>query len=311
MGISDFGFRISDLPPAHPMGISDFGFRISDLPPAHPMGISNFGFAACPIPLPSTKGGRPASQNRRDLGVESTTGSLGENKMTSRPFTSRYLVDDVPLVLRPFHTVFSYCLALFLFAVARLIYFTSKIEIVGREHLKESSNHIYCYWHVFSPLALGAFFRPRRHVWMQHPGWLNKHMHIAIRMFGVEKVVLGSTGYGGREAADEIVEDLKRGYSTVVFPDAPRGPTYVLKDGALHMSLKSGVPIAPARFFLSKYVELRGWDRKRFPYLFSTIRVEFKDPIQVTEENFDEARERLREALGVPDGPIEELGIRN
>ena len=32
------------------------------------------------------------------------------------------------------------------------------------------------------------------------------------------------------------------------FPDAPRGPTYVLKDGVLHMSLKSGVPIAPVRF---------------------------------------------------------------
>ena len=221
--------------------------------------------------------------------------------MTSRPFTSRYLVDDVPLVLRPFHTAFSYCLAVFLFALSRLIYFTSKIEIVGREQIEESSNHIYCYWHVFSPLALSAFFRPRRHVWMQHPGWLNKHMHVAVRMFGVEKVVLGSTGHGGRAAADEIIEYLRDGYSTVVFPDAPRGPTYVLKDGALHMSLKSGVPIAPVRFFVSRYMELKGWDRKRFPYPFAKIRAEFDEPIQVTEENFDHARERLREALGVPE----------
>ena len=68
------------------------------------------------------------------------------------------------------------------------------------------------------------------------------------------------------------------------------------------MSLKSGVQIAPIRFFVSKYVELKGWDRKRFPYPFSTIRADFKDPIQVTEENFEDARERLREALGVPEG---------
>jgi lysophospholipid acyltransferase (LPLAT)-like uncharacterized protein len=120
-------------------------------------------------------------------------------------------------------------------------------------------------------------------------------------MFGVEKVVLGSTGHGGRAAADEITEYLKQGYSTVVFPDAPRGPTFVLKDGVLHMSLKSGVPIAPIRFFVSKYIELKGWDRKRFPYPFTTIRAEFDHPIQVTEENFEEARERLREALGVPE----------
>jgi lysophospholipid acyltransferase (LPLAT)-like uncharacterized protein len=220
--------------------------------------------------------------------------------MSSKPFTSRYLVDNVPSLLRPFHTAFSYCLALFLFALARLIYFTSKKEIVGREGIEDRSNHIFCYWHLFSPLALSAFFRPRRHVWMQHPGWFNKHMHVVVRLFGV-KVVLGSTGYGGREAADLITEYLKIGYSTVVFPDAPRGPPYELKDGALHMSLKSGVPIAPVRFFVSKYVQLKGWDRKRFPYPFSTIRAEFDEPIQVTEENFDEARERLREALGVPE----------
>jgi len=223
--------------------------------------------------------------------------------MTSRPFTSRYLVGNVPLLLRPFHNAFSYALAFFLFALARLIYFTSRIEIVGREQIEESSNHVFCYWHVFSPLALSAFFRPRRHVWMQHPGWLNKHMHIAVRLFGVEKVVLGSTGHGGREAADEIIDCLKRGYSTVVFPDAPRGPTYVLKDGVLHMSLKSGVPIAPIRFSVSRYMELKGWDRKRFPYPFSRIRAEFKDPILVTNENFDEARERLEDALGVPNEP--------
>jgi lysophospholipid acyltransferase (LPLAT)-like uncharacterized protein len=221
--------------------------------------------------------------------------------MASRPFTSRYLVDNVPLVLRPLHSAFSYTFAVLVFLFARLVYFTSKKEIVGRAQIEEASNHIFCYWHLFSPLALAAFFRPRRHVWMQHPGWFNKHMHVVVRFFGVEKVVLGSTGYGGRAAADEITEYLKKGYSTVVFPDAPRGPPLVLKDGVLHMSLRSGVPIAPVRFRVSRYVKLSGWDRKWLPLPFGTMRVEFKEPIQVTEENFDEARERLREALGVPE----------
>jgi lysophospholipid acyltransferase (LPLAT)-like uncharacterized protein len=220
--------------------------------------------------------------------------------MDKRPFTSRYTVDEVPLALRPFHDVFSYCLAFLLFTYARVVYYTSRIEFVGREQTEGRPNYIYCYWHVFSPLAFSFSYRSQRHVWMQHPGWLNKHMQVVVRLFGVQ-VVLGSTGYRGREAADEIVEYLKQGCSTVVFPDAPRGPTYVLKDGVLHMALKSGVPIAPVRFFVSKYVELRGWDRKRFPYPFSRIRVEFEEPITVTEENFDEARERLRVALGEPE----------
>ena len=220
--------------------------------------------------------------------------------MTSRPFTSRYLVDNVPLVLRLFHNLFSYTFAVMVFLFARLVYFTSRIEIVGQEQFEETSNRIFCYWHLFSPLAMAAFPRPTRHVWMQHPGWLNKHMHVVVRLFGV-KVVLGSTGYGGRAAADEIVEYLRDGYSTVVFPDAPRGPPYELKDGVLHMSLQSSVPIAPIRFRVSRFVRLSGWDRKRLPMPFARIRAEFKDPIQVTEANFDEARERLREALGVPE----------
>ena len=220
--------------------------------------------------------------------------------MTSRPFTSRYLVDNVPLWLRPFHDAFSYSLGFFLFAYARMVYLTSKIEIVGRDRIEESSNHIFCCWHLFSPLLCTVFSRPRRHIWMQHPGWLNKHMHVVVRLFRV-KVVMGSTGYGGRAAADEITEYLRGGYSTLAFPDAPRGPRCALKDGVLHMSLKSGVPIVPIKCWLSRYVELRGWDRKRIPLPFGAIRVEYRGPIQVTEENFEQARERLREALGVPE----------
>jgi lysophospholipid acyltransferase (LPLAT)-like uncharacterized protein len=220
--------------------------------------------------------------------------------MTSKPFTSRYLVDNVPPVLRPFHLAFTYAFALLIFVYARLVHFTSRIEKTGREQIEGGENRIYCYWHVFSPMAMAAFFRPRRHVWMQHPGWFNQHMHVVVRLFGA-KVVLGSTGHGGREAADLIVEYLKIGYSTVVFPDAPRGPPYELKDGVLHMSLKSGVPIAPVRFRLSKYFKLKGWDEKRVPLPFGTIRVEFKEPIQVTQENFEAARLLLIEALSVPD----------
>jgi lysophospholipid acyltransferase (LPLAT)-like uncharacterized protein len=221
--------------------------------------------------------------------------------MASRPFTSRYLVDNVPLVLRPIHGAFSYLLGFSLFAYVRLVHLTSRIEIVGRERIEDSSNRIYCYWHGLGTIAICVFYRPRRHVWMQHPGWLVKHCHVMVRLLGVERIVYGSTGFGGREAADEIVDYVKRGFSTVVFPDAPRGPLYVLKDGVLHMSLKSGVPIAPVRFWVSNHLQLNGWDRKRIPLPFSTIRADFREPIQVTEENFNEARERLKEALGVPE----------
>jgi lysophospholipid acyltransferase (LPLAT)-like uncharacterized protein len=219
--------------------------------------------------------------------------------MGSRPFTSRYLVDEVPLVLRPFHDVLSYAFGLLVFSFARLDYHTSRIEVVGRELINEDSNYIFCYWHVHSPLCVAAFPRRPRHVWMQHPGWLNKHMHLVVRLFGV-RVVQGSTGFRGREAAEEIIRSLKQGCSTVVFPDAPRGPSYVLKDGVLHMSLRSGVPIAPVQFEVGRSITLSGWDRKRIPLPFTTIRIGYQEPIRVTEATFDQARADLVAALGRP-----------
>ena len=51
---------------------------------------------------------------------------------------------------------------------------------------------------------------------------------------------------------DLIVEFLKRGYSTVIMPDGPNGPSQVIKNGVLHMSQQSGVPIVPVKYTVSK-----------------------------------------------------------
>lgn len=216
--------------------------------------------------------------------------------------SSRYDVDTVPLLLRPFHSGLSLFGGALLFAYARFVYATSGIEIVDRDNLDEQSNYIYCYWHCFSPLHFCAFPRVRgRHAWMQHPGWLAKHVHVVVRLFGVGKIVYGSTGHGGRQAADTIIEYLRGGFSTLVLPDAPRGPAFELKDGVLHMSRESGVPIAPIRFCVSSFVSLTGWDRKRFPLPFGSIRVEYGTPIKVDSDNLDLARVRLRDELGCPE----------
>lgn len=222
--------------------------------------------------------------------------------MASRPLSSRYSVDDVPVVLKPLHDLVSYSLGFLLFTYARLVYHTSSLDLVGQEELAASSNHIFCFWHAFSSLTYSVFYHPYRHAWMQHPAWLTKHIHVMSRLNGVKDLVFGSTGHGGRIAADEIVGYLKKGYSTIVFPDAPRGPAFVLKDGVLHMSLSSGVPIVPIRFQVKRYVELRGWDRKKLPLPFGATRAEFGRPILVSDSNFDQARRRLLEALGGANG---------
>jgi lysophospholipid acyltransferase (LPLAT)-like uncharacterized protein len=218
--------------------------------------------------------------------------------MPARSLVTRYRVDNVPVLLRPFHNGLSYAFAVTLYAYARLIHATSNIVFVRRDRIQGSPNHIFCFWHKSTPVYFCVFPRHTKHAWLQHPAWLVKHVHIVVRLVGVEKLVLGSTGHGGRDAADRIVDFLDRGYSTVLMPDGPRGPAQVLKDGVLHIACKSGVPVVPITFLPSRRVRTGGWDKKEWPLPFATIRVEFGPPLRVTEETFDNARRRVCDALG-------------
>ena len=125
-----------------------------------------------------------------------------------------------------------------------------------------------------------------------------KPIHVLLRWMGVERVILGSTGHSGREAAEQVVKYLRKGYSTVLTPDGPHGPPFLLKKGILHMSLQSGVPIVAIQLSVSKFFELKTWDRKRLPYPFAKIRMEIGDPIHITKNTFDEAYSLIMKKLG-------------
>ncbi|MBI5042943.1 MAG: DUF374 domain-containing protein [Nitrospirae bacterium] len=221
-----------------------------------------------------------------------------KNRIMGNSFLYRYKVDNVPLILQPVFYLYSYFVALILVVYTLIVHFTSKIEIVGQEHLDAQRNYIFCYWHTFVPLYGCVFLRNRSHVWMQHPFWFMKSIHLFLRFRGAKKIILGSTGHSGREAADELVEYLKKGYSTVLLPDGPSGPAFVAKKGMLHISLQSQVPIVPMQFKASKAFESHGWDRKKWPMPFSTIKVRFGKPILISDDNIDEAYGEITKALG-------------
>ena len=123
--------------------------------------------------------------------------------------------------------------------------------------------------------------------WMQHPVWYMKPIHVLLRLMGVKKIIWGSTGHSGRDAAELLVDHLRQGYSTVLNPDGPNGPAFVIKKGILHLSLKSCVPVVPLRFSSSSFIELKTWDRKKFARPFSTIELNISEPIYVTSDNFE------------------------
>ena len=223
----------------------------------------------------------------------------------NKPVLNRYRVDDVPLVIRPQFYIFGYGLGMLLFIFLLIIRLTTKVKISGKEKLRKNSNHIFCLWHSFVPLALvGATplipmtLDRARQAWMQHPIWYMKPIHVLLSLMGVKKIIMGSTGHSGRKAAEQLLDCLRQGCSTVMNPDGPYGPPFVLKKGILHLSFKSGVPVVPLRVSSSSYCELKTWDRKKLSCPFSTIEIKIGDPIQVTQESFDDAHDLIERKLG-------------
>mgnify|MGYP000016157579 CR=1 FL=1 len=218
----------------------------------------------------------------------------------------RYNVDSVPIIIRPQFFIYGYGIGVFLYLLLLILRFITKVEISGREKLLGNSNHIFCLWHSFVPMALISafpfiplFLDQAPQAWMQHPIWYMKPIHVLLRLMGVKKIIIGSTGHSGREAADKLLDELRKGCSTVLNPDGPHGPAYVLKKGILHLSLKSGVPVVALRISAKKYRELNTWDRKKFPYPFSIIKLEIGDPVYVTKENFKHTANIIEGKMGV------------
>lgn len=133
-----------------------------------------------------------------------------------------YHVDNVPKSIRPQFYIYGYGIGLLIFLLLLILRFTIKFEISGRKKLLENSNHIFCLWHSFVPMALISatpsiplFLENAPQAWMQHPVWYMKPIHVLLRLMGVKTIILGSTGHSGREAADTLLNHLREGCSTV------------------------------------------------------------------------------------------------
>lgn len=209
-----------------------------------------------------------------------------------------HTVDSVPWYLLPGFWLYGYGLGLLIWVFLRLLRLTCRIEYRGEKWLDAYPNYILSAWHSQIILGFIAFPHFRDYIMMNHPLAYMKPMHVFLSLIGVKRLILGSTGHNGRAAAVELTDCLRRGASTVMMPDGPRGPAHELKKGVLHISAHSGVPILPVRIETSSMWRLPGWDRKQVPRLFARIVVHIQPPVQVEPGRIDEAAAVLAQRLG-------------
>jgi lysophospholipid acyltransferase (LPLAT)-like uncharacterized protein len=118
-----------------------------------------------------------------------------------------------------------------------------------------------------------------------------------VERFGM-RAVRGSSGKGGRDALDAMIEALNAGgVSAGVIVDGPRGPALEAKMGAVVLARATGLPVIPGTWWARPVFRVRSWDRTIVPLPFSRIVFAFGPPLFVAPDASADALEEARRTL--------------
>ena len=111
-------------------------------------------------------------------------------------------------------------------------------------------------------------------------------------------VIRGSSTRGGAQALLETIAELQNGCRVAFTPDGPKGPGYVVKEGVILASQKSGCPVVPAVVVAKPAIRLKSWDAFMIPLPFAKVEIFIREPMQFdSDEALEAAREKIQERM--------------
>lgn len=186
-------------------------------------------------------------------------------------------------------------------ALSRAIFWTCRIEFVGKRHedeiLDAGEQIIFAGWHE-GMMMLPYHFRDRRGgLVMVSSSRDGDIIADTIERFGLCPV-RGSSGRGGGEALDAMIDGLRtRAVSAGIIVDGPKGPALVAKAGTIVLARATGLPIVPGTWWAKPFRRVGSWDRTIVPLPFSRIVFAFSPPIVVAADTTDDEVEAYRQEL--------------
>lgn len=117
-----------------------------------------------------------------------------------------------------------------------------------------------------------------------------------FQRFGVQPV-RGSSSRRGAQALVELNSWAERGYDLAITPDGPRGPRYVLADGAVTLAQITGLPLVPASYHLNWKIRVKSWDQFQIPLPFARCDVHLGKVFQIPRELTEEQRVKFKQEI--------------
>lgn len=197
------------------------------------------------------------------------------------------------------------------FAVARLIGLTLRIEARGLRPATPGQGRVLAGWHGRT-FAAASFFRGQGVYTIISQSKDGDMQDRIFRWFGF-RTIRGSTGRGGVQALRESIAVLAQGATMAFTPDGPRGPSQVVQAGIVAMAKRSGAELVPVGVSADRRWLAPTWDRYMVPKPFARCLMVFGEPFTVPpdadEAEMEGARLRLQEEMSRLEAQAEaELG---
>jgi lysophospholipid acyltransferase (LPLAT)-like uncharacterized protein len=172
--------------------------------------------------------------------------------------------------------------AFFICLVLNLIALTVRYRILdphGFLKRRDFGPAIYCVWHNRLALSMKIYFAfaRQRHASPGLAGLVSASKDGALlskifENFGIQPV-RGSSSRRGAQAMRELTTWAERGYDISITPDGPRGPRYVVADGAIALAQITRLPLVPASYHLNWKIQFKSWDGFQIPLPFARCEV--------------------------------------
>jgi len=200
------------------------------------------------------------------------------------------------------HTKYTYSL---LTTAVRLWSRTLRYSRIGFDVIQEARSKgpvIFALWHdeLFSPCYL---HRDEGVVAVVSSSKDGEILAQVLTRLGFQ-LARGSSSRNGTQAVRQVLHIMRSaGSDAVLTVDGPRGPRHQVKEGAVYLAAKSGMPVVPVRVHMHPVKRFhKAWDRFQLPLPGARCIVYYGrpytlDPVKINSHLLLRERERLQKAM--------------
>jgi lysophospholipid acyltransferase (LPLAT)-like uncharacterized protein len=156
------------------------------------------------------------------------------------------------------------------------------------------------FWHNRLMLITAAWPKPKPLAMVQSEHGDSRILGIAVADY-VTRPIWGSSRRNPAAALKGMLRALRDGISVAITPDGPRGPRMRCRPGLVQAAGRTGVPVVPVAWSVSRRRVARSWDRFLIAWPFGRGVVVIGAPIRVPADadaaTVEEFRLRIEQAL--------------